>query len=81
MSRELSMDEAKSLIVMIKKSVSAHNAVHLADRELNKFCEEVWGFAPSDRDVNEIIDGVFGGCGLSRGMSIMDFVRIMNEAM
>ncbi|QGZ14028.1 hypothetical protein PP939_gp207 [Rhizobium phage RL38J1] len=78
--KTLTMDEAKKLILLIKKATRAHNDVHLADRELNNFCEEIWGFAPSDRDVDEIIDSVFGGCSLSRGMSIFEFTAAMNKA-
>lgn len=65
---------------MIDKLVYAQNAVHLCTQELDAYCEGRYGFSPSDRDVDGILDSVYGGCGLSSGMSAEDFDKAMKAA-
>jgi hypothetical protein len=50
---------------LMNAATKAHNAAHKADRALNAYCDAVWGFAPGDRDLDQIIDHCFGGCGVS----------------
>lgn len=73
------MPDKRKLQRLIDASIKAHNAVHKADRALNKYCEDTWGFAPSDRDLDNILDSVFGMCGHSTGMSAEEFVADMDK--
>lgn len=75
----LSPKETARLQRLIDAAVKANNAVHRAEQALNKFCDATWGFAPSDRDLDSIIDDVFGGCGQSIGMDAADFISEMNN--
>lgn len=70
----------RKLQSLINATVKANNACHKAERELNNFCEAEWGFAPQDRDCDNIIDSVFGGCGHSMGMSAQSFIDDMEAA-
>jgi hypothetical protein len=70
----------RKLQSLINASVKANNAKHKAERALNKFCEEEFGFAPSDNDCDYIIDSVFGGCGYSMGMSAEEFISHMEAS-
>lgn len=71
------MVDKKKLQRLINASVKANNACHVAERALNKFCDETWGFAPSDEDLDNILDSVYGGCGGSHGMSAEGFIADM----
>lgn len=68
----------KRLQSLINSAVKANNSTYKAEKALNRFCEDHWGFAPSDVGCDWIIDGVFGGCGLSRGMSASEFILHMD---
>lgn len=78
---ELSVSEKKKLQRLIDASVKAHNEQYDRQRSLNKYAEELWGFAPSDRDLDNIIDGCLGGCGRSSGFDVEEFIADMNGAM
>lgn len=73
------MDKRK-LQRLIDAAVKANNACHKAERALNKFCDDEWGFAPSDRDCDNILDSVYGGCGTSGGMSAQGFIDDMEAS-
>lgn len=72
------MIDKKQLQRLINASVKANNACHKAESELNNFCDKTWGFAPSDRSCDNIIDSVYGGCGTSGGMSAVGFIKDMD---
>lgn len=74
------MVNKKKLQKLIDAAVKANNACHTAERALNKFCDETWGFAPADVDLDNIIDSVYGGCGGSGGMSADGFISDMDGA-
>ncbi len=57
----------------------AHSEAFAASQALNRYCEEVYGTTPSDNDIDEIIDAVFGGCGMSDGMPAERFHQVMKE--
>lgn len=63
---------------LINTAAEAHSKAYWATSELNKYCDDVWGFAPSDRDCDGIIDSCLGGCGVSPGMPAGEFIDIMN---
>lgn len=69
----------RKLQSLINAAIRAHNAVHKADQALNKYCDDRWGFAPSDRSLDGIIDGCMGGCGNSMMFDADEFVEIMDE--
>ena len=52
---------------LMRASVSANNKAHLASSNLDSFCEENYGLAPSDIDCESIIDDIYGALGLSEG--------------
>lgn len=64
---------------LIDNAAKANTVAFEATTKLNNFCEEVWGFAPADHDIDAIIDGVLGGCGSASGMSVEDFIREMER--
>lgn len=70
----------KQLQRMINKTTKASNAFQLAQSELNDWCIAHYGFEPAERDVDGIIDSVFGGCGLASNMSAEEFDRLMKDA-
>lgn len=70
----------RKLQSLINASVKANNAVHKAESALYKFCEKEWGFTPADRDLDNIIDGCFGGCGHSMEFNADEFIDTMNAA-
>lgn len=65
---------------LIDRCAAAYNAAHEAATALNEECERLYGRAPADIDVDYIIDGVYGGCGLSEGMDARDFHETMLQA-
>lgn len=64
---------------MIDRTVKAQNLYHKAQSVLNDYCREHYGHEPGDIDADGIIDAVFGGCGLSTGMSAREFDEIMSS--
>lgn len=70
----------RKLQSLINASVRAHDAAFDTATALNLFCEEHFGFAPADGDVDTIIDGCMGGSGRSIGMSADEFIAAMEEA-
>lgn len=63
---------------LINAAAKGHTMAYRATSALDKYCETVWGFAPSDRDCDLIIDSCLGGCGASTGMPAGEFIDIMN---
>lgn len=77
----MALVDKRKLQRLIDASVKANNACHKAEGALNNFCEETWGFVPGERDLDNIIDAVYGGCGSSGGMKAEGFIKDMdNEA-
>lgn len=72
--------ERRKLQRLMDAATKANNARHKAESALNKYCDAVWGFAPADRDLDEIIDDCFGGCGVTMNMDAEHFIDLMNEA-
>lgn len=72
--------ERRKLQRLMDAATKANNAAHIAESALNKYCDDVWGFAPADRDLDEIIDNCFGGAGVSEDMEAERFIEVMNEA-
>lgn len=70
----------RKLQSLINATVKANNACHKAEMALNEFCENEWGFVPQDRDCDNIIDSVYGGCGQSTGMSAQGFIDDMEAS-
>lgn len=75
----MSIDK-KKLQRLINASTKANNAVLVAEQALNDFCDEEWGFAPADRDVDAVLDGCMGGCGQAHNMPADEFIEAMNIA-
>lgn len=71
--------ERRRLQRLMDAATKANNARHKAESALNKYCDKVWGFAPADRDLDQIIDFCFGGCGVSGNMDAEHFIEAMNE--
>lgn len=78
MENKMNRKDKAQLQRLINASIKANNAVHVAERALNRFCDSKWGFAPSDRDIDTIIDGCMGGCGQSMHFDAEEFVRLMD---
>lgn len=73
------MADKRKLQRLIDACVKANNAVIKAEQSLNEYCDQTWGFAPSDRDMDNILDNVYGGCGGSEGMAAKEFIEEMDE--
>jgi len=76
---QLTPVQKRKLQRLIDASVKAHNAQYEAQKFLHAYAIEVWGFSPSDRDCDGIIDGCLGGCGRSYGYGVEEFITEMNE--
>jgi hypothetical protein len=67
------------LQALIDAAAAANAAAFLATTALDEYCQERWGYTPSDIDADDIIDAVLGGCGVASGMSAEDFVNSMKR--
>lgn len=65
---------------LIDSATSASNMMHNAHGALNEYCLEIYGATPGDVDADGIVDGCFGGCGLSVGIGADQFDREMRAA-
>lgn len=70
----------KELGKAIKKAARANAAAAKANEALDTLCEDLWGFAPGDRDVDAILDSVYGLAGEANEIPLEEFVKYMNEA-
>jgi hypothetical protein len=73
------MADLKRLQRLIDASVKASNAFHTTQNAVNDFCRNTYGVEPGDVDADAIIDAVFGGCGLSTGMTAREFDETMRD--
>jgi hypothetical protein len=73
--------ELAKLQRLIDATVAASRAFNKANDALCEYCREHYGFEPADLDVDLIIDGVQGGCGLANGMTATEFDKAMIEGL
>ncbi len=71
--------EKKKLKRLIQDCVTHSNAKFKADSALNDFCIKKYGFIPSDKDIDEILDTVMGYCGECNGMNVDEFHQLMKS--
>jgi len=74
---------AKTPLTKLQRLIDAtvrHGArYHTAQAALNDFCRNHYGQEPGDIDADQIIDAVFGGCGIPVGMAASDFDEVMRD--
>lgn len=59
----------------------ANSRAHIERAKIAEHCAAVYGVDPADVDNEEFIDKCDGGCGVSDGMTVDEFVRSMLEHM
>lgn len=77
---EVSKQDRILLKAAIRRAASANAAASEANSTLNELCESIWGFAPADRDVDAILDSVFGLAGTANSIKIDEFIGHMDDA-
>lgn len=71
-------DKAK-LQRLIDRAAKATTQANAALGELGRFELQYWGFEHGDQNIDEIVDGVCGGCGASDGMDADYFISLMDS--
>jgi hypothetical protein len=69
----LTNTQRRKLQNLIDRTVRHGSAYYRAQTELNEFARELYGVEPGDVDADDIIDGIFGGCGEPTAMSADEF--------
>lgn len=76
----LSDGQRRKLQNLIDRTARAQRDYYRAQEALNEWTRATYGSEAGDVDADEIIDAVFGGCGLATGLSAEEYDQAMRRA-
>lgn len=77
---EVSKKDRMLLRAAIRRTAAACSEASREQSNLDLLCESIWGFAPGDRDVDGILDSVYGLAGEANPIKIDEFIGHMDDA-